>query len=220
MWRSVLWGLMAVVAAWGTYLMLPGLWHQPQPHEAGVVADQEILESRDLWNGVHQHPARPALSPSGGDAQGGAAAVPSVSIRPWSVDDDWDAAWNEVDAGPSRMGSIYDEYRMERQRLRDQRLEVIQRMSEAPEATNEQRWASQNMMLDLLALQAREIELEYMLKARGYEDAIVSLQGDFANVVLPGILSERDAARIGELVARVAGVPMDRIAIVDGYEIP
>lgn len=209
MWTGVLWGLMLVVAAWGVYVMVPRGWSGWQPHEAGVVADQEILERQDQgaredWGAVSPYPVQPTLAPAGGVGK-------SDGLEP---------AWNPGEAGPPRMGSIYDEYRMERQRLRDQRLEVIQRMSEAPEVTHEQRWESQHMMLDLLALQAREIELEYLLKARGYEEAIVSLQGEFANVVLPGVLTERDAARIGELVARMAGVPIDRIAIVDGYEIP
>lgn len=116
--------------------------------------------------------------------------------------------------------SLYEAFRLERDRLHARQVEAIERAFADPEVAEERRWESHMLMLEMLAAREREVELEYMLRAGGYPDAVVAVRGDYANVVVEGVLDEQGASRIGELVVRVAGVAPERIAIVDGYSGP
>jgi len=116
--------------------------------------------------------------------------------------------------------SLYEAFRLERDRLHARQVEAIERAFSDPEVAEERRWESHRLMLEMLAAREREVELEYMLRAGGYPDAVVAVRGDYANVVVEGMLDEQGASRIGELVVRVAGVAPERIAIVDGYSGP
>lgn len=123
-------------------------------------------------------------------------------------------------AGAAVDTSLYEAFRLERDRLHARQVEAIERAFSDPEVAEERRWESHRLMLELLAAREREVELEYMLRAGGYPDAVVAVRGDYANVVVEGVLDEQGASRIGELVVRVAGVAPERIAIVDGYSGP
>lgn len=117
-------------------------------------------------------------------------------------------------------GPLYEAFRLERDRLHARQVEAIERAFTDPEVAEERRWESHMLMLEMLAAREREVELEYMLRAGGYPDAVVAVRGDYANVVVEGVLDEQGASRIGELVVRVAGIAPERIAIVDGYSGP
>lgn len=139
------------------------------------------------------------------EAEGGEGVVASLSPE---------------DTGSRGFGVHPEAFRLERERLQARQLEAIQRAMEDPELSEEKRWESHRLMMELLAAREKEVELEYLLRARGYHDAVVAVREDYANVVVEGILNEHDAAGIGELVARTAGISLERISIVDGYRSP
>ena len=70
----------------------------------------------------------------------------------------------------------------------------------------------------LTQLSHKETELENLIKAKGHRDVVVVLTADSANVVVDGQVDAAQAAQIGEVVNRLAGVTMERITIIDGVE--
>lgn len=158
--------------------------------------------------------------PRGGEEEEWGTLPPEVriSLDAWAREQA-EGAQGTAD-GSAAAFDLYEEYRLERDRLHARQMEALERAMNDPEVAEAKRWESHQRMLDMLASREREVELEYMLRARGYTDAVVAVREDYANVVVDGLLEEHDAARIGELVVRVAGVPIERIAIVDGYQGP
>lgn len=184
----------------------PAVWE-------GTVA---LSEQRPV---LSAEPVSEAVASEAGAEEGWGTLPPEVtiSLEAWAREHDELSVATESFPGSF---PVYEEYRLERDRLHARQMEALERAMNDPEVAEAKRWESHQRMLDMLASREREVELEYMLRARGYTDAVVAVREDYANVVVDGLLEEHDAARIGELVVRVAGVPIERIAIVDGYQGP
>ncbi len=109
----------------------------------------------------------------------------------------------------------FSEYRMERARIRSRQLELLESIVYDKSLSEQRREAAQADLLELIALLGRETELENLLKAQGYIDAIAILAESAATIVVPVTLTKEEAERIGDLVKRMTGVRLDRITIVD-----
>ena len=88
--------------------------------------------------------------------------------------------------------------------------------SPASDLTPEARDAIQAELFSLIEREEVEKQAEGLLVARGLSDALVYIANQSAEVIVPDVIDREDAGRIGDLVARVAGVSLDRITIVDG----
>ncbi len=61
-----------------------------------------------------------------------------------------------------------------------------------------------------------ETNAEALIKARGFEDALVFVRGDSCDVVIAGKeLTKTEAEQIGDIVARSLGVDLRNITIVE-----
>ncbi|MCR4427108.1 MAG: SpoIIIAH-like family protein [Firmicutes bacterium] len=112
--------------------------------------------------------------------------------------------------------SFFEEYRLERERTRARQMELIAQVMNDPSADSEVRRKAQEALLDAIAVERREFEAESLIRARGYEDAIVFLSDGGASVVVKsGRLEEAGARQIGDAVARATGVALARITVVE-----
>ena len=66
-----------------------------------------------------------------------------------------------------------------------------------------------------MSLMAMETEIENLLKANGYIDAVALVDSDSATVVVPVTLTKEEATRIGEIINRITKVRLERITIID-----
>lgn len=107
------------------------------------------------------------------------------------------------------------EYRIEREKVRSQRLDLLERMLETAELDPDNRNKLQLELVGLLDNIARETELENLLKMNGYLDAVVFIENDSATIVVPVTLSSYEAEAIGEMVRRITNIRLDRITIID-----
>jgi len=223
LWKGILGVVGLVAVAGGMYALggdvpfegLVARWAgkpDRQVQEAAGAPVQGLTEGEDAaapaWAVVPGQPVRVdlwALVPEGeGEGEGQPAA----------------AASRFPEFGPLAGTPLYEAFRLERDRLHARQVEALERAFNDSEVGEERRWESHLLMLEMLASREREVELEYMLRAGGYPDAVVAVRGDYANIVVEGVLDEQGASRIGELVVRVAGIAPERIAIVDGYREP
>lgn len=108
-----------------------------------------------------------------------------------------------------------DAFRAERERLRSREMELAGRVLEDPNASDERKSQAQLELVQLLQRSRRELEIEQLLAAAGVEDAVVSIGEGGVQVVVTQPLTVQSAARIGELVARMAGVRRENISIID-----
>ncbi len=109
----------------------------------------------------------------------------------------------------------FSEYRMERERVRSRQLEILETVVNDSSANEQRRQQAQSDLIALIGLMAKETEIENLLRAKGYIDAITILMENAATVVVPVTLAMAEATQIGELVNRITGVRLERITIVD-----
>lgn len=110
----------------------------------------------------------------------------------------------------------FHEYRIERDKTRSMQIELLQ-VAAAEKDISEVRKAQLTAeLMTLLKRSEREMQAESLLRAKGFSDAVVVLADNTASVVLPDVIDQTDAALVGELVARLAEVALERITIIDG----
>lgn len=108
-----------------------------------------------------------------------------------------------------------DELRAQRERLRSQEMELARQILEDPQASEARKTEAQRELLELLQRSRKELEIEQLLGAAGVADVAVSIGDSGVQVVVPYPVTAQGAARIGELVARMAGVRREDISIID-----
>lgn len=109
----------------------------------------------------------------------------------------------------------FAEYKLERERMRSRQVELLQDIAYDAQTQPERREEARIALQQLIDRFTRETEIENLLKAKGYLDALVLLDPDAVTVVVPVTLTRDEAARIGELVHRLTGVRLEGITIVD-----
>jgi hypothetical protein len=112
--------------------------------------------------------------------------------------------------------AVFAEYRMELDRVRAAQIELLQTVLQNQEISAAQRDQLNTELRLIMQRSEAELQAEILLRAKGYPDAIVVITQNGANVVVPAVLTQQDAAVIGELVARASGVSTERITIIDG----
>jgi stage III sporulation protein AH len=112
--------------------------------------------------------------------------------------------------------AVFADYRMELERVRAAQIELLQTVLEDKELSAAQREQLNAELMQIMQRSEAELQAETLLRAKGYLDAIVVITQSGANVVVPVVLTKQDAAVIGELTARAAGIPAERITIIDG----
>ncbi len=109
----------------------------------------------------------------------------------------------------------FSESKLERERMRSRQIELLQNLAYDGHTELERKEQAQTDLQTFIGKISRETEIENLLKAQGYLDALVLLEQDAITVVVPVTLVRDEAARIGELVHRLTGVRLERITIVD-----
>lgn len=106
------------------------------------------------------------------------------------------------------------EARLERERIRSQQIEWLERLASSPDMAPQVKEEAQRKLLELIAAWGKEAEIEGILRSKGYPEALAYARGEGVTVVLPTSLAERDAARIADAVCRVTGCRLEAVAIV------
>jgi len=137
--------------------------------------------------------------------------IPAIAQAPRIVSELENNVVVSVTPAPTK----FVEYRIEREKQRSQQLEYLEKMLETQSLSDQQRYELQKELLVLLDNIAKETDLENLLKANGYLDAVVLIENNSVTVVVPVTLTVQEAEIIGELVHRITNVRLDRITIID-----
>lgn len=124
------------------------------------------------------------------------------------------AASGEGRAG-AKTEDFFAEYRLERERMRSRQVELLEGLADSSRSGDETQRKAQEQLLEISRAMAREVEVEQLLRAKGFADAVVHFRGDAATVVVkaPHVTGE-EAVRISDLVGRGAGIPARNVFII------
>ncbi len=116
---------------------------------------------------------------------------------------------------PLTKREAFAEFRWGRDRSRSRQLEAMQQIMADATSSQQQRESAQTRLMDIMSGSEVETELEGLLMAQGLPDAVVVLGENGATVMVDTVLTEEEAARIGDTVSGMTGVTLEKIRIID-----
>lgn len=110
---------------------------------------------------------------------------------------------------------FFVEYKLERERTRGQSVEWLREVINNTNSTSETRQKAQEHLMAISRNMEKEIDLESLLKAKGFKDAAVLVDDRAITVVVEAAhLSAGESAQITDLVSRGTGVDLQNIIII------
>lgn len=101
-----------------------------------------------------------------------------------------------------------------REQIRSQNKADLQEIINSEELADDQKQEAVNTMVAMTELTEKEAAAELLLEAKGFENVIVNLTGETADIVVPEIeLSEAKRAQIEDIVKRKTGIAAENIVI-------
>lgn len=114
---------------------------------------------------------------------------------------------------PVAMTDFFTEYRLERDRVRSERSELLREALRSAKS-DEARQKAQDAVLKLVIEKQRETEMENLIKARGFADALVFMRENTVSaVVKTQSLSRDEVMQVADVISRVSGVKPEDIVI-------
>lgn len=108
---------------------------------------------------------------------------------------------------------FFTEYRIERDRIRSERSELLQtsiKIAKNDEAIQR----AQEAVLKIIMEKQHESEIESLIKSRGFNDALVFIWDSSVSVVIKtASLSQDEVVQIADIVSRVSGAKPENITI-------
>lgn len=123
---------------------------------------------------------------------------------------------SEVSADSGNPQAYFTTARLNRQKSRDEAVETISQMIGAEGIDEEKKDALTMQATQIAQAVETETKIENMVKAKGFEDCMVYLDEEKANVSVQtqGLLPE-EAAQIKDIILRETNVAVENISIVE-----
>ena len=110
--------------------------------------------------------------------------------------------------------SVLSGARMQKEQTRTKNKESLLEIINNENVTESGKQQAINSMVHMTEIAEKETAAEILLDAKGFDDAIVSIQGDGVDVVVnTAELSEVDRAQIEDIVTRKTGLSADAVII-------
>ncbi len=118
-----------------------------------------------------------------------------------------------ADITPLAAPDFFTEYRLERDKIRSERSEVLRESLKIAQNEDARRKA-QEAVLKMVIEKQQEAEAEGLIKAMGYSDALVFLRDNSVSVVVKSAAIGRDEVlKIADVINKVTGVAPEGITI-------
>ncbi|AST59142.1 SpoIIIAH-like family protein [Thermoanaerobacterium thermosaccharolyticum] len=122
----------------------------------------------------------------------------------------------QSEATTALSSGLFSSYRQDRDVNRSRSLEALQEIVNNKNTSQETRDEAQKQIIKLTETNQKELILENLIKAKGFQDAIVLIDNNTANVIVQADkLSEDEVAKIQDVVSQQTGFPLDNIKIMN-----
>lgn len=107
------------------------------------------------------------------------------------------------------------EYKLERDRIRDERKEMLRQIINNSETDLEMRQQAQKEIVDISQIIEKEMVIENLIKAKGFENAVLFMDHDASHVVVKAkSLDERQLMQIADVVSRNMNISSEKVTII------
>ncbi|MGI6574520.1 MAG: SpoIIIAH-like family protein [bacterium] len=115
---------------------------------------------------------------------------------------------------PYNNSDFFVEYRLERERVRSQQMDMLREIVHNPNADAENRKEAHRILLEISQRLELEMEAEGLIKAKGFRDAVVFFNEERIHVIVKADqLKAAQVAQIGDLITGMYGVSLEHIII-------
>ena len=106
--------------------------------------------------------------------------------------------------------------KMNREKQRNQLTEQLNEIINNPSTADEAKVEASNMKVSIVKNSDTELQIENLLLAKGYDEAIVFIDGDKANVVVNmEEIKQNDATKIFDIVSNQSGISRENIKLTN-----
>jgi len=117
-------------------------------------------------------------------------------------------------ANPVIAADFYAEYRIERDRLRSERIDLLREVAIAGKNEDNSRQKAQDAIMKITLERQKELEMENLIKAKGFSDALVFIRDNSVNAIIKtNTLSKEEVMQIADIIAKSTGVRPEDITI-------
>lgn len=114
------------------------------------------------------------------------------------------------------VNDFFIDYKLERDRLRSQEADYLRELINNANASSESRDQAQKDLISLSQRVEKEMMVENLIKAKGFEDAVIFISNNYANVVIKASgLLPKQIAQITDIVTKATNIPIDKITIIE-----
>jgi hypothetical protein len=154
------------------------------------------VTQKDVWQ---------QLGTDGGSVQVDTGQDGAVDSQPVS---------GEVNANEQGSDRFYADYRIEREKTRDQSLELLQSIIDDPAADAQAKKTAQESQIVMAKNMEQELLIETLLAAKEMPDAVAFIQEGKVTVVLNDPVDDKSSGKIAEIVDGVTGVGYENVVII------
>lgn len=118
-----------------------------------------------------------------------------------------------VESQPQAKIDFFTEYRLERDKLRSERSELL-RESMQSASTEEARHDARENVMRMMQAKQRESEIEGLIKAKGFADALVFCrERSVSAVIKANALTQDEVVQVADVISRVTSASPEDITI-------
>lgn len=129
-----------------------------------------------------------------------------------------DSASSEI-RDTSASGGFFVEYRFERENKRKDEIDYIREIVNNPNSDADIKKEAQEQMLEITKSMEKELNVEGLLKAKGFDDSLVIFNQDYISVIVEREeLAPEEVAQILDIVKRESGKAAEKIKIFPTYQ--
>ncbi len=115
----------------------------------------------------------------------------------------------------STQSNYFEAYRENRQNIRDMEMRYVQTLSDSETTDASVKKEAEQRLLQITTLMEKELKLESLIKAKGFEDVIAFVEEGSVNIVVKAKeISSAQATKILKLVADETGEASQNITII------
>ena len=111
---------------------------------------------------------------------------------------------------------FFIEYRLERDKARSEQINIYREMINNPNTDQAAKKEATRKMLQLTEKMEKELEIESLIRARGYQDALAYIHNNAVDVIIQtNGLQKEDVARVGDIIVKSTGFGFKDVTIIE-----
>ncbi|MFW6021912.1 MAG: SpoIIIAH-like family protein [Halanaerobiaceae bacterium] len=111
---------------------------------------------------------------------------------------------------------FFIEYRLERDNARSEQINIYRDLINNPNTDKIIKKDAQEKMLSLTEKMEKEMEIESLIRARGYKDALAYIHDGAVDVIIhTNGLEKEDVAQVGDIIVKVTGFNTEDVTIIE-----